>query len=137
MKIGKATLALSLVAGLAGGFLLALVVPLPQTWSQFSRQYAFDVIEQVSLASELRGGRHDDVRKRIEAQLPATVLAMHRDPSLRSSSLGDPLVAIKSYYFKHQIPIPEEIREILASVPAEDLNPPEKDRLSGIQFIER
>ena len=90
----QAILALALVAGLAGGFLLALVVPLPQTWSQFSRQYAFDVIEQVSLASELRGGRHDDVRKRIEAQLPPYVLAMYRDPSLRSSSMGDPLVAI-------------------------------------------
>lgn len=120
MKVGKALLAVLFSAGLAIGFLFALLVPWPQTWNQFSEQYAFDVIEQVMLASDLHAGKHDQIRQRIESQIPGYVLALHRDPGLRSSQLADPLVVIKTYYFKHQIPIPVEIRAILDEVPEAD-----------------
>lgn len=108
------------IAGLAIGLLAGLLVPRPQLWSEFSDKYAFDVVEQVSLASELRAGQHNQIRDRIESKLPAYVLALHRNPRMRSSQTVDPLGIIKSYYSKHQVPIPEEIRAILSEVPEAD-----------------
>ena len=120
MKAKKAILAVIFIAGLAIGLLAGLLVPRPQLWSEFSDQYAFDVVEQVTLASELRAGQHNQIRERIEAKLPAYVLALHRNPRMRSSQTVDPLSVIKSYYTNHQVPIPDEIRAILNEVPEVD-----------------
>ena len=108
------------IAGLAIGFLSGLLVPRTQLWSEVSDQYAFDVVEQVTLASELRAGQHDQIRDRIESMLPAYVLALHRNPRMRSSQTVDPLSIVKSYYTNHQVPIPDEIRAILNEVPEVD-----------------
>jgi hypothetical protein len=107
------------IIGLAGGFLSAVLVPWPQTWRSFSDQYVFKVVEQITLASELRAGRHEDIRERIESQLPGSVIAIHTE-MMSSPNAGRSLSLIKSYYLKHQIPIPSEIQPILDGVPEEE-----------------
>ncbi len=56
---GKLAIVGIFAAGLAGGLLSAVLAPRPQTFKQHSEQYTFKVVEQITLASELRAGRHD------------------------------------------------------------------------------
>ncbi len=108
----------TLLAGFAVGLISPGFLPIPQTWAQHSAQYTLRVAEQVSLASEIRSGRQEDLLSRIEARLPEYVQTIHDDPKMKSSDLGAAsLSAIKSYYVRNQIPVPGEIRGVLEGVP--------------------
>ena len=107
----------ALLAGIAVGLISAVFLPFPQTWGQFSAQYTLKVTEQISLASEIRAGRQDDLLRRIETRLPEYVETINGDPKMRNSDMGSAsLSAIRSYYMKNHITVPNEIRAILEDV---------------------
>jgi hypothetical protein len=80
----------------------------------YARSYALSVIEQAYLATELRAHRQDELQKRIEANLPSAVLAIHQHKELQSvPESQSALRAVKDFYEMNAVPVPKEITSIL------------------------
>jgi len=80
----------------------------------YARSYALGVIEQAFLATELRAHRQDELQKRIEANLPSAVLAIHQHKELQSvPESQSALRSVKDFYEMNAVPVPKEIVAIL------------------------
>lgn len=84
---------------------------------QYARFYALGVMEQTFLATELRAHRQDELQKRIEANLPDAVLAIHQHKHLQSAPESQTaLRSVKDFYEMNSLPVPKEIASILDKV---------------------
>lgn len=102
------------VAGLLVGAFASFIILGRISQEMFARSYAQSVIEQAFLATELRAHRQDDLQKRIEANLPGAVLAIHQHKHLQVvPESRTALRSVKDFYEMNAVPMPKEIASIL------------------------
>jgi hypothetical protein len=107
-------------SGLLIGALAMFLVIGKLNQKQMAEYYAMSLIEQASLGTELRAHRQEEVSKRIEANLPSGVLAIHRNKWLQSAPHAQSaLRRVKDFYQMNSLAIPEDITSILNSLPSE------------------
>ena len=115
----KLKTAVIFVAGLLIGAAVTFLCLGRMNQQQFARSYATGVIEQAFLASELRANRQVELSKRIEANLPSAVLAIHQHTNLQSvPESQSALRSVKHFYEVNGLPVPTEIAGILNDVPS-------------------
>jgi hypothetical protein len=106
--------------GFTLGVLAAFIFVSKINQRQFAERYALDVIEQASLGTELRANRQVDVTRRIEENLPGYVLAIQHHKELQSTPRARiALRRVKDYYDVNSLPIPNDIADVLNSLPPE------------------
>jgi hypothetical protein len=116
----KAKLLAIFTAGLLVGAVAMFLVMGKLNQKQFAEHYAMSLIEQASLGTELRANRQEEVSKRIEANLPSGVLAIHRNKWLQSAPHAQSaLRRVKDFYEMNSLPVPEHIAGILNNLPPE------------------
>jgi hypothetical protein len=107
------------VVGLFIGVLVTFILLGKMNQQLYSRYYALSVIEQSFVATELRAHRQDELQKRIEANLPLYVLAIHQHKELQSATESQTaLRSVKDFYEMNSVPVPREIAGILNDVPS-------------------
>src|SRR6266545_4255462 len=106
----KAKTSLIFVVGLLVGAFVTFII----FGKMNQRLYALSVMEQAFLATELRAHRQDELQKRIEANLPSAVLAIHQHKDLQNAPESQSaLRSVKDFYEMNGVPVPKEITSIL------------------------
>src|SRR6266540_4586335 len=85
MMRNKAKTSLIFVVGLLVGAFVTFIIFGKMNQRLYARSYALSVMEQAFLATELRAHRQDELQKRIEANLPSAVLAIHQHKDLQNA----------------------------------------------------
>lgn len=111
--------ALLFIGGLLAGAFATFFILGQMNLLDYRDYFLLSAREQVSIASELRANRERDLQSRVEANLPAIVLAIHNDKKLRNAA-DAPLVLrqFKNFYELNSIPVPAEISGILNEIPS-------------------
>jgi hypothetical protein len=113
----KAKTSLIFVVGLLVGAFVTFIILGKVNQRLYARSYAVSVMEQAFLATELRAHRQDELQKRIEANLPNAVLAIHQHKNLQSAPESlSALRSVKYFYEMNAVPVPKEIASILNDV---------------------
>ncbi len=119
MKSKAKVLAIFTVGLLVGALPMFLVMG-KINQRQFAEHHAMSLIEQASLGTELRANRQVEVSKRIEANLPSGVLAIHQNKWLQSAPHAQAaLRRVKDFYEMNSLPVPEDISDILNNLSPE------------------
>ncbi len=108
------------MVGLLVGAFAAFIILGKMSQRQFARSYTISVMDKAFVATELRAQRQVELQKRIEANLPGYVLAIHQNKELQSvpESLTA-LRSVKDFYEMNGVPVPKEIASILNELPSE------------------
>jgi hypothetical protein len=110
----KVKTVLLFIVGLLIGAFASFVIFGKMNQRLYARSYALSVIEQAFLATELRAHRQEELQKRIEANLPSAVLAIHQHKELQSvPESQSALRSVKDFYEMNAVPVPKEIESIL------------------------
>ena len=110
----KAKAGLLFMVGLLVGAFASFIIFGKMNQRLYARSYALSVMEQAFLATELRAHRQDELQKRIEANLPSAVLAIHQHKDLQSvPESQSALRSVKDFYEMNAVPVPKEIASIL------------------------
>jgi len=114
MMRNKAKTSLIFVVGLLVGAFVTFIIFGKMNQRLYARSYALSVMEQAFLATELRAHRQDELQKRIEANLPSAVLAIHQHKDLQNAPESQSaLRSVKDFYEMNGVPVPKEITSIL------------------------
>ncbi len=107
------------LGGLFVGALVVFMIMGRVNQQQYANSYTLSVMEKAFEATELRAHRQDELGKRIEAMLPAGVLAINQHKEFQNAPYGiTALRTVKNFYDVNSLPLPPEISDILNSIPS-------------------
>jgi hypothetical protein len=109
-------LVLAFLAGGLGGAVGATVLVGGHYNRIFEGWYLMGVVEQAQIARQIRGGEGGLLAERIEGSLPGYALAVSSQFGRSSQSLPA-LWSVRELYRATATPIPDELADLLASLP--------------------
>lgn len=106
------TFALGVVVGAAAAYFLIGRYSV----RNFTSWYSLQVLDQVNVAHEIRGGQADALAARIEDSLPQYVTALHEELGAGPEALSA-LWAVRSYYETQGVEPPAAVAGVLKALP--------------------
>ena len=115
--MNKLKFTLVFAGGLLAGAVTTFLILGQMSLIDYRDYFLMSAREQVFIASELRANRERDLQSRVEANLPAIVLAIHNDKRLRNAADAPSVLRqFKNFYELNSIPVPAEISGILNEI---------------------
>jgi len=113
--ISKTKTVIIFLAGCLLGVLIS-AIPLRQSARFLRQNYVKDLLEQTNVAYMIAAGRSQELLKNIEQSLPRYVLALERHWGKDKDTLPA-YWFVQRFYQDNAIPVPNEIANILSSLP--------------------
>ena len=111
----KTKMVIIFLAGCLLGNLMS-AVPFRQSARILRQNYVKDLLEQTNVAYMIAAGRSQELLKNIEQSLPQYVLALEHHWGQNKDTLPA-YWFVQKFYKDNAIPVPDEIANILASLP--------------------